>query len=179
MQLRPGATQAQSEQEWFDLNQAIKGANAAINTEAQGAPAGTDHAKASVLAYIAEMYPTNAPPARAVSDAAHVPSSWKTGSAVSSAAKSTLFTKVVNPYCMSCHRVNSVDFTDYARFQFLGVASPGQLSMLKRYTTVNAADPNRLSLAFMPQAKLEWENLAADTGARAAIDAWLVVAQQP
>ncbi len=181
LQLRPGITQAQAEQEWFNLNQAIRGANAAIRAEAQGAPANTDHAKAAVLAYVDEIYSSTAPPvSRSVHDGTHVPSSWKTGSTTAAAsAKVDLWEKVVNPYCMSCHRVGQMDFAEYAAFQFLGAPQAGLQTRLKRYLTKDSGDPNRTTLPFMPQAKLEWDNLQADAAAQAAITAWLQVATLP
>src|SRR5262249_6193130 len=73
LQARTGITAAQAEGEWFALNQAIVGANVALAAESTGAPTGTDHAKAATNAYIDEMYPNRAPPARDVHDSAHVP----------------------------------------------------------------------------------------------------------
>ncbi len=172
-QPRPGVTAAAAQAEWFALNQAIRSANAALRGEAQGAPFGLDHSKAVIAQYLDEMYPTGAAPAVSVHDPAHVPASWKqgvTGPALD--ARIAVFTKLANVYCQTCHRINSVDFSNYAQWSLLQAQSGGR-PLIRRYITVDPADPDRTSLAFMPQSKLAFEILQNDAEALIALDGWL------
>jgi subtilisin-like proprotein convertase family protein len=154
------------------LNQAIRGANRAVRSQAEGGPFGIDEAKANAEAYLAEMYPTNAPPALAINDAAHVPPSWN------DAVKTTLYQKVVAPYCQTCHRYNRFSYNNYATFQTVAAIQDGQ-PLIKKYTTEDPTDPNRQRLAFMPQSKLQWQHLGNDAEAQLAIDAWLTATTPP
>jgi len=172
-QPRPGITVAAAEAEWFALNQAVRSANAALRGEAQGAPFGLDHAKVVIAQYIDEMYPTGAAPAVSVHDPGHVPASWRQGvSGAALDARIAVFTKLTNVYCQTCHRINSVDFSNYAQWSLLSAQSDGR-PLIRRYITVDANDPNRTALAFMPQSKLAFEILQNDAEALIALDGWL------
>jgi subtilisin-like proprotein convertase family protein len=168
LQAAPGVTADQAQAQWFALNQAIRSANQAVRSQAEGGPFGIDEAKANVEAYVAEMYPTNAPPALAISDPAHLPPSWNTGDP----AKTTLYEKVVAPYCQTCHRYNRFSYNNYATFATVSALQDGR-PLLRRYIEINPDDPNRQRLTFMPQSKLEWQHLGNDAEAQMAIDVWL------
>ncbi|MBL8951968.1 MAG: proprotein convertase P-domain-containing protein [Myxococcaceae bacterium] len=173
LQPRPGIDATEAQAEWFALNQAIRSANAALRGEAQGAPFGVDHAKAVITTYLDEMYPSGAPPALGVKDAAHVPASWRDGvSGPALDARVQVFTKLVNPYCQTCHRLNSIDFTNYAQWSLVQAESGGR-PLIRRYISVDPSDPNRQQLTFMPQSKLAFESLQNDAEALIALDGWL------
>jgi glucose/arabinose dehydrogenase len=173
---RPGITQAQAEREWFDLNQAIRSANTAIHSEAEGAPSGTDHAKRGVLGYLDALYTQTSPPvSRDVHDPAHLPASWQHGGNPSlDGTMQALFERAINPYCMGCHRQNAIDLANYDVFQSLA-ADQGGRPVLLHYIQ---PDPSLTALQ-MPQAELMFKNLQADPAALAAVDDWLVAAQNP
>ena len=161
---RSGISRAQAEQEWFDLNQAVRSANESIRAESEGSAAGVDHAKAAMSAFLDVSYPNLAPPARGIGDAALVPTSWQ-----GATARTQLWTSVVSPYCMGCHRHNALDWSSYANFKFLRTKQNGT-GLLRSYTTVvNGAH----DLPYMPQAELAFTTLGADPAAQAGIDGWL------
>lgn len=174
LQPPPGATAAQVEAEVFALNQIIRAANQAVRSEAEGAPFLTDRVKGNAAAYLGAMYAQTVPPiSRSVRDPFHIPSSWQTGAtAAERDAKARLWTQLVNPSCMTCHRSNTVDFADYARFQALTALQDGR-PVLRRYIEVDSADPNRTRLPFMPQSKLTFETLRNDADALLAVERWL------
>ncbi len=174
LQPRPGLTPAQADAEWFALNQVIKQANLSVHSEAEGAPFGTNHATAAQAAYLDSMYLTTQPPvSRPVDDAFHLPPTWLTGAnSVQIAAKANVWKKVVAPYCMVCHRTNSVDFSNYSQWQLVA-AQQGGVPLLRRYIQVDPTDPFRQQLPFMPQAKVSHQNLLNDATAQIAINEWL------
>jgi glucose/arabinose dehydrogenase len=180
LQARSGITQAQAEQEWFNLNQAIRTANNNVRSEAEGAPVGTDHSKQAILDYLGHMYPNNAPPAASVHDAGHIPASWidSTDNPSLAQTKTDLFEKVVNPYCMGCHRVNALNFGDYNVFQTLSADQGGE-AVIEHYIQPDPTDPDRKKTVAMPQSELMFSNLQADADAQTAVDAWVVEAQDP
>ncbi len=180
LQPRPGITQQQAELEWFRLNQSIRSANEAIRSETDGAPFGTDRAKANILSYLKDIYTQADPPvSRSVKDDAHVPATWKDGATPELAsAKAEMWKQVVNPYCMSCHRSSSLDYNSYAAFQVVSAIQDGQ-PLIKSYISINTSDPNRTRLPFMPQGKLQWTNLANDATALIAVDRWVTEASRP
>ncbi len=173
LQPRPGITQAQAEQEWFDLNQVIRGANQNIRAE-PASPFGTNHAKAAMESYVTEIYSQTSPPiSRPINDPAHLPASWKVGSSPQDiAAKAEIWKKLVNPYCMTCHRTNTLDYANYSQWTLLAADSNGRL-LLRRYIENDPQDPHRLSLAFMPQSKVAFDNLRSDAEALISVDQWL------
>jgi subtilisin-like proprotein convertase family protein len=174
LEKRPGITDAQAEQEWFALNQSIRQANRAVRGQSEGGPFGIDAAKANMEAYVAEIYPSTSPPvSRPVGDPAHLPPTWQTGATDDERnTKATLWEKVVNPYCMSCHRSNSLNLGNYAEWQNLATLTDGR-ALLRRYIEVDPNDPDRGRLSFMPQAKLQFDRLSNDAEALLAIDQWL------
>ncbi len=180
LQERPGITRDQAEQEWFNLNQAIKSANAAVHSEAEGAPVGTDHSKQAMADYVTAMYPSGAAPALSVHDVGHIPSAWISAGDNPALAqtKSDLFEKLVNPYCMSCHRVNALDFADYNVFQVLSADQSGE-AVLEHYIQPDPTDPQRKKTVAMPQSELLFNNLQADADAQTAVGNWIVEAQDP
>jgi glucose/arabinose dehydrogenase len=177
---RPGITRDQAEAEWFNLNRAIKSANQAIHSEAEGAPVGTDHAKKAMLDYLAAMYPANAAPAAAVHDLAHLPKAWidSGDNAALAETKRDLFTKLVNPYCMGCHRMNALNFAEYDVFQTLSADQDGR-AVLKHYIENDPTDPDRKRTVIMPQSELMFKNLRADADAVDAVENWVIEASDP
>jgi cytochrome c1 len=180
LQERPGITRDQAEEEWFNLNQSIKTANQALHSEAEGAPVGTDHSKQAMNDYVTAMYPNNSAPAVSVHDLAHLPAAWVDAgdNAALAQTKRDLFTKTVNPYCMSCHRMNAVNFGDYNVFQALSADQDGR-AVLKHYIEPDPTDPNRARTVQMPQAQLTYNNLRADADALDSVENWVVEAQDP
>jgi subtilisin-like proprotein convertase family protein len=168
LQAAPGVSGATAQSQWFALNQSIRGANQAVRSQAEGGPFGVDEAKANAETYLQEMYPTNAPPARLIGDAAHLPASWNDGDAV----KATLYEKVVAPYCQTCHRYNRFSYNNFATFATVSALQNGR-PLLRQYIEVDSSDPNRQRLPFMPQSKLAFQHLGNDAEAQIAIDAWL------
>ena len=162
------------------MNQAIRTANAAVRSEAEGAPVGTDHSKQAIGDYVTAMYPQNAAPAIGVHDAGHIPAAWitSTDNSALAQAKSDLFEKLVNPYCMGCHRVNALNFADYNVFQTLS-ADQGGKAVLKHYIEPDPTDPQRKKTVAMPQSELMFNNLRADGDALDAVEGWIVEAQDP
>ena len=174
LQLRPGLSVQDGDAEFFALNRSIKQANAAVRSEAEGAPFGTDHAKAAQAAYLDELFlPVSPPVSRNVKDLAHLPASWKTGTnPVQVAAKAKLWADVVNPYCMSCHRTNSMDYANYNQWQLVGALQSG-VPLLRKYIQTDPSDPHRRQLPFMPQSQVALQSLQNDATAQIAINEWL------
>ena len=177
LQAAPGVSVAQAESEWFALNEAIRTANRAVRTQAQGGRPGVDAARVAMESYLNEIYVTTSPPvSRSVSDPFHIPASWRTGATPTiQADRETMWREFVNPYCMTCHRTSSFDYTNYATFSSLSVQSDGR-PLLRRYIEADPADPRRQRYPFMPQSKLQWQNLSTDAEALMAMEAWLAEA---
>ncbi len=161
----------EAEDAWFDLNQAVKSANLSLTREEDGGPTGINHAVDAVNSYIDKMYPQDRPPARPVTDPAHIPPSWKVGSAAQKKLQAELWTKAINPTCMGCHRTNTHDFAQFSVFQQLGPDATGS-SVLQKYLAMKKAD-GKQPLAIMPQSELLFENLLKNQEAVDAIKAWL------
>jgi hypothetical protein len=75
---------------------------------------------------------------------------------------------------MGCHRHNALHLGDYGVFSALAAVQAGQ-PVLKHYIL---PDPSPTALQ-MPQAQLAFNNLQADAAALAAVDDWLIAAQNP
>src|SRR5262249_46304677 len=73
------------------------------------------------------------------------------------------------PYCMTCHRTNDEDWSDYTQFVSLAVKVEGK-SFLELYT---AGVERRPGLPYMPQAKLLFDALQNDAAAQGAIRRWV------
>jgi hypothetical protein len=173
----PGVTRAQAEAEWLNLNRAIRQANQALRSESAGAPSGTDHAKTAILLHLDSMYTsTNPVVSRSVHDPARVPPSWLQGTAQQNGLRADLFEKAINPYCMPCHRTNTVDFSDYSTFLMVASQQDGK-ALIQRYLEADPTQPGPLTI--MPQAQLTFQNLHADEAAQAAIAAWLAQGDNP
>jgi hypothetical protein len=175
LERRPGITRAVAENEWFDLNQSIRTANRALRSEAEGGPSGIDHAKEAMDRHVgSEMYATTSPVvSRDVHDPTLVPLSWQSGGTAREAdAKKNLWINFVSPYCMACHRTNSLDFSDYVNFDYLA-SQTGPKALLLQYVQDDASDPAREQLPIMPQAKLTYTNFRADTAGPAAVIDWI------
>jgi glucose/arabinose dehydrogenase len=174
---RTGVSDTQAQAEWFALNQAVRSANSAVHGEAEGAPLGTDHAKQAMLKYLDDMYPTGAPPARAVNDAAHLPATWAAPAPnpVLGLATRTLYTTTVSRYCMGCHRINALDFTNYGTFSSLA-SYAGNTAVLELYIDADLTNPTALP---MPQSQLMFENLHKDGAALQAVQDWLTEMWNP
>jgi hypothetical protein len=152
---RPGVDRATAEQEWSDLNLAVRGANEAIRAQSEGASSGTDRAKRAMIERIDALRAQSGTP-----DA--VPASWNAGGP----AARTLFTKLMVPYCLSCHRHNAYDWTNYESFAYLR-----ENGLLKNYLP-NAPDPDSPESA-MPQSAFTFGLLQNDQAAKSAVSAWL------
>jgi hypothetical protein len=165
LQAQTGLSRPDAEAQWFALNQAIRTANESIRGEAEGAPAGVDHAKAAMSAVLDALYPDLAPPARSLTDAALTPVSW-----ASDPKNTKLWTSLVAPYCMACHRHNADDWSVYGNFEYLQEsASDGPT--LRDYIGGGATSAH--PQPFMPQSELQYNLLTADHAAQAAVNAWL------
>jgi glucose/arabinose dehydrogenase/mono/diheme cytochrome c family protein len=180
LQPGPGVSREQAEVEWFNLNQAVKSANQAIHSEAEGAPVGTDHAKKAMIDYLNAMYPTGAAPAVGTRQVEHIPAAWRNSDDNPSLAetKRDLFTQLVNPYCMGCHRINALDFGSYDVFQTLAADQNGK-AVLNHYIENDPTDPQRKRTVAMPQSELMFANLRADQPALIAVENWVVEASNP
>jgi len=178
LEAAPG--QGNASTEWYQLNQVVRSANTSLRAEAEGATAGIDHAKAAQASYIRAMYTSTVPiQALDVRSPAHLPPSWGETLNVPPklvAAKRKLFTDLVNPYCMTCHRTNDTDWGKYEQFELLAQSVDGK-SFLDYY--IAPPDEREEGIPFMPQAKLLYEELIEDTSARAAIDNWIEALGSP
>jgi hypothetical protein len=174
----PDVTRAQAEADWYALNQAILAANATLRSESEGALDGVDHRKSAVADRINAIYDGlgdpgahgNAPFSHPLDDAAQLPPSWRAQDADSQA----LWTALVNPYCMQCHRHNDRDFSDYGNFAGLRSMVAGD-SLLRKYVV----DDGRLDTIggpqvrpYMPQSERMFEALQRDPKAWTAINRW-------
>jgi hypothetical protein len=173
----PAVSDAEAAKQWFDLNQVIRQANAALRTEAEGGAPGIDRRRAAMLDHLDRMYSQTDPPvARTVRDPALVPATWKPGPSgdrpAFQKAREKLWTQVVNPYCMGCHRHSAGrDFADYADFEHLGVITNGR-SMLEAFIFASSDGPPRDALPVMPQSEHMSELLRHDAQAMQAIADW-------
>jgi hypothetical protein len=165
LQAQTGLARPDAEAQWFALNQAIRTANQSIRGEAEGAPAGVDHAKAAMSALLDQLYPDLAPPARSLIDPAITPVSW-----TCDPKNTKLWTSLVAPYCMGCHRHNADDWSVYGNFEYLSEASDDGVA-LRDYIGGGATSAH--PQPFMPQSELQYNLLTADHGAQSAVDAWL------
>lgn len=177
-QLQPLAGGAAAE-EWFNLNQSIRSANTALSLEVEGGPVGVDHAKSAQNSYVRSIYPSaSSTMSRDVRDLAHLPPSWAPFGETPTLlrAKQRMWTQVVAPYCMTCHRANPLDWADYSQFQALG-SSVDRTALLDFYL----ADPTRhqAGVPYMPQAKLLFGELQRDPAVRPAIDGWVAALGGP
>jgi hypothetical protein len=183
-EVRPGLSRADAEEEWYQLNQAVLAANAALRSEAEGGLQGVDHAKQAIGAHIHEIYRglgepssrSHAPFSHPAGDPALMPATW----AAADGASHAMWTDVVSGYCMGCHRINSIDFYTFANFsplrnkvggraQLLGyLADDGRVPPL---ATATGQAPHSV-LPYMPQAELTYLELENDTNAQATIVAW-------
>ncbi len=173
-----------AEREFAALNRAVRTANQALRGEAEGGALGVDKARAAVVAHIESMYASTPdvlnralvnsdnPKATDIrsTDPATMPPSWASDAdADLASAKRNLWAKVVNPYCMNCHRFSSVDFTEYLAFQGMGNvinATPGnprgERSLLKHYlrgSVLEDTSGNAITLPVMPQSEQMLRNL--------------------
>ncbi len=171
-ELEAAPQRANASVEWFNLNQSVRSANQSIRTEAEGAAPGTDHARRSQSAYVRSVYPTPSASALSVRDAAHIPVTWR--SRVGEAprlvsAKARLWTQLVAPYCMTCHRTNSADWSEYDRFVPLGSLARGK-TRLTEY--LEAPETHRADFPYMPNAQLLYETMRGDASVEPAIQEW-------
>lgn len=161
-------------QQWYDLNQSVRSANASLRTASEGAGLRVDHARGRQEQYIKKMYVSASPPvALDVRDPAHIPASWSATLNVPPTvvqARKKLWTNVVAPYCMTCHRTNDMDWSDYATFEFLALDLGGR-SYLEHVTA--DFDDHEPGVPFMPQAKLLFEELQGDSRVDDAIEDWV------
>ncbi len=160
--------------QWYRLNQSIRSANASLRNASEGAGARVDHARGAQERYINSIYTSASPPlALDVRDPAHIPASWAATLDVPptlARAKKNLWTNVVAPYCMTCHRTNDMDWSDYATFEFLGLDLDGR-SYLEHVTA--GFDEHEPGVPFMPQAKRLFEELQGDARVNQAIAEWV------
>jgi hypothetical protein len=173
LQAAPGVSQADAEQQWYDLNQAALAANAALRGESEGAIAGLEHTRAAVGDHIRALYdglgaPSSHPDppfSRAVGAPELVPPSWR----AQDQSTQTMWSSLVNPYCMQCHRHNKTDFSDFGNFSSLRNERGGQ-SRLQQYLVDDGREDR--GLPYMPQAQGSFETLQSDIAAWAAIRQW-------
>jgi hypothetical protein len=175
LEARPGISRQQAEQEWYELNQTIVAANAMLRSEAQGAQRGVDHAKQAIEQHVHEMYDGLGEPAshsdppfsRTLDDMA-MPPSWRNADPASQA----LWSKVVNPYCMGCHRINPFDWSRYDQFAYL--RDGGAESLLLQYVKDERRDFDVTPRPppYMPQSEVTFFSMHADADAMRTINAW-------
>jgi hypothetical protein len=109
------------------------------------------------------------PFSRAVGDPALMPSSWQSADGKSQ----QLWTAVVDPYCMGCHRISGSDFSRYVNFAALRRDHHGK-SLLRAYLDDDGRDPTQPNvLPYMPQSELAYKTLQRDWRAQDAIADWL------
>jgi hypothetical protein len=170
-----GVSRATAEQQWYDLNQAVLAANAALRSESEGAPKGVEHSRQAIGDHIQAIYgglgaPSshpNPPFSHDLGSPELMPSSWRAQDADTKALWST----VVSPYCMECHRHNGLDFSDFANFSFLRpLGSPGGLSLLQQYVVDDGREDT--GLPYMPQAQADFESLQGDLNAWDVMRRW-------
>lgn len=176
----PWSERAETEQRWFELNQIVKMANDAIRSEAEGAPWGTDLARESVNRYIDELYISENPPQhRNLRDPYFVPDSWLEVTDLESQRKNeVLWTEVVMPYCMNCHRTSTFRHEAFGSFQMLDGSSGGkklfekylELPQIELSASGEVIEPG---MRVMPHSELQYNELMDDESALGAIRAWL------
>ncbi|CAN5925300.1 hypothetical protein BH11MYX4_BH11MYX4_24240 [soil metagenome] len=178
----PATTEEQAEKQWFDLNQVMRKANAALKGAAAQPMANGVTPQKAVLDYIQAMYPGAGPPALKASDPRHVPKSFlDNGPSVTpqyKQAKIDLYTKLIGPYCSSCHRLNNTDLDKYDFVQNLAVASGSDVLLHQLIFPING-DPKRFTLPQMPQSQFQQFKLLADREAIGTINAWVAQVHNP
>jgi hypothetical protein len=173
LQRRSDVLEPQAEEEWYALNQAVRGANVLLRKESEGAPGGADAAHEAVIAHIDATYAGLGAPASHAAppfshdarDLAYLPGSW----AAQDDSSVRLFSAVVNRYCMGCHRVSDLDWSNFATFAFLRGKNDG-VGLLQAY--VQAAN-HAAGVPRMPQSEVGFGLMAGDADAQAAIADWL------
>jgi hypothetical protein len=157
--------------QFYALNQAARSANVAVHAQSEGAPFGTDHAKAAQNAYIDAIYVQSSPPvSRTISDPFHLPSAWNLPSDPNATLIQAMWTQFVNQSCMGCHRLQPLDFSNYAMFStlahFQGSSPRIQLLVSPIDFDHDAVTP------YMPHAQVTFNNLQANGVAKATIQSW-------
>jgi len=146
---------------WAALNRAV----AAGNQRATSARFGFATARSRLLEFLARLGDDPGPD--------RVPASWATGATVEeTAARADLWTRLVEPYCMPCHRVNSRDLSDYGRFEGLAARTQTGASRIESLLGLDGAAADAL---VMPQSETGLRAAVADPLAMAALEEWLVV----
>ncbi|MGQ0507456.1 MAG: hypothetical protein ACT4TC_19290 [Myxococcaceae bacterium] len=167
-------------QEWFDLNQSIRSANTALRTENEGSAAGLDHARRAQNVYAKAMYETISPPReRNIRDPFHLPPSWQAQIGETPQlvlAKKEIWTQLVSPYCMTCHRTNGANWADYGQFQPLA-SRIGTDSFLGLYLA--AEDKHLPGMPYMPQPELLFAEYQRDASAKASVTKWVNAVESP
>ena len=178
----PSLTDAQAEKQWFDLNQVMRRANANLKGAATQPLANGSTAQKAISDYITSMYPANAPPAIKASDLRHVPRSFlENGPSVTpqyKQAKIDLYSKLIGPYCSSCHRLNNTDLDKYDFVQNLAVASGSDVLLHQLIFPING-DPKRFTLPQMPQSQFQQFKVLQDQQAIGSINAWVAQVHNP
>jgi len=165
----PNVSRAAAHQKFRVLNDAIRSANDAVRSEAEGSPFGVDDAKVAVAKYLTEMYPGPGP-AVSLRDPSHIPASWQEGhSTQQRRLNEELWMHLVNPYCMTCHRNNLLNWENYELWASMGPP----FGALRDLILEAPDDPDRKNEVFMPQSKLAWKNLMGDAHALVAMERWL------
>ncbi len=174
--VRTGLDPDEADAEFKSLDDVVVTANKALRSEAQGGSVGIDHAKAAMLDYISNIFDEDGS-SRDISDPGHIPPSWKADDDDDAREiKEALFSKVVNPYCMSCHRANEIDLAQYDEFAALGKEQGGEPLLLK-YIDGDLTTVNQLFRP-MPQSQLQHKTLSEDEDAQAALAAWLTLVEE-
>ena len=168
LEKRSGITQADAEREWAELNQAILGANRALRSEEEGAPNDFNRWRTALTDYVEGGL------------SATLPESWRGGATADvAAAKAAMWTDVVHPYCMGCHRINTKGFDEYESFEGLAAVFQGDQALIDAYTKGDPRNLANRALAFMPQAFLQWQRLNADAVAQGAMADWVQQVSNP
>jgi glucose/arabinose dehydrogenase len=141
---------------WKVFNNAVLSANEALNT------------RTPMIDYIqSELYPNGPDGAGDAVDSfgrETLPESWNDdagGDEELAEAKRSLWSNLVYPYCMTCHRIRKieVDFTEYDRFQGLGEEKNGEPGL---YTYISGSSrPGKTEghPIFMPQTQHLYDRL--------------------
>lgn len=216
----PSDTDEKAQKKWFDMNKSARSANQVLfgGKLSQGRNPATDDNMAAMLKAVDWLdYLYDVPKsqrnedlslksepafkfARNVSDDKAVPASWKTGNSGNAALADTkvaMWKNFVGPYCMQCHRLNSVDFSSYANFEPLAAVT-GDKADLEGYVGFKGEElgidpnlpleefnkkknavklgPGRLGKDFMPNAKVTRDLLLSDREALTSMQEWLTQA---
>ena len=178
----PSVSQDAAEQQWFTLNQIIRATNQKIRGTATQPLANGVPTTQAIIDYIGSMYPTGAAPAIANDDPRHLPKSYTDNAdgvtAEYKQSKTDLYTKLIGPYCSSCHRYNNTDLDKYDFVQNLSVSSGADV-LLHQLIFPIASDPQRLTLPQMPQSAFQQFKLIQDGAAINAINAWVGQVHNP